>query len=50
MKSIWSKTCQIPEREALSGDTDAEIAVIGAGMAGVLISGPAQTDLNTEKD
>ena len=38
MESIWSQTCQIEEREPLHGDTKTEIAVIGAGMAGVLIA------------
>lgn len=38
MKSIWSETCDIPQREPLRGDTETEIAVIGAGMAGVLIA------------
>ena len=42
MESIWSKTCPIPPREALRGDTEAEIAVVGAGMAGVLIAAALQ--------
>ena len=37
MDSIWTKTCKIPQREALQTDTKTEIAVIGAGMAGILI-------------
>ncbi|MEG0854640.1 MAG: FAD-binding oxidoreductase, partial [Angelakisella sp.] len=36
MKSIWSETAEIPGREALSGNLSAEVAVIGAGMAGIL--------------
>ena len=42
MKSIWSETCDIPQREPLRGDTETEIAVIGAGMAGVLIASALQ--------
>ena len=38
MESIWTKTCSIPPRDALPGDMETEIAVIGAGMAGVLIA------------
>ena len=34
MDSIWSQTCQIPERAPLEGDIKTEVAVIGAGMAG----------------
>lgn len=37
MESIWRKTCEIPEREALQKDISTEVAVIGAGMAGILI-------------
>lgn len=37
VESIWSRSCQIEEREPLPGDIETEIAVIGAGMAGVLI-------------
>lgn len=36
MESIWSQTCQIEQREPLQSDIETEIAVIGAGMAGVL--------------
>ena len=36
MESIWTKTCQIPERPPLEGDLTCEVAVIGAGMAGLL--------------
>ena len=36
MNSIWSESCRIPEREPLNGNTEAEIAVIGAGLAGIL--------------
>ena len=38
MESIWSKTCPIRERPPLTGDFRTEVAVIGAGMAGVLIA------------
>lgn len=36
MESIWTKTCGIPKRESLQKDMETEIAVIGAGMAGIL--------------
>ncbi len=36
MKSIWSDTVKIPERESLRGNKRAEVVVIGAGMAGIL--------------
>ncbi len=36
MESIWSESCRIRKREPLSGDIQAEIAVIGAGIAGLL--------------
>ena len=36
MDSVWSQTCQIEERPPLPGDVRTEVAVIGAGMAGVL--------------
>ena len=38
MNSIWTKNVQIEEREPLNGDIKAEIAVIGAGIAGLLIA------------
>ena len=34
MESVWSKTCTISPRPALSGDAETEIAVIGAGGGG----------------
>ena len=42
MNSIWSDSCQIKEREPLRGDTQTEIAVIGAGMAGILTASALQ--------
>jgi len=36
MESIWSKTVSLPPRQPLFGDRTAEVAVIGAGMAGIL--------------
>lgn len=36
MKSIWSKTCNIEKQPALNGDIEADVAVIGGGMAGIL--------------
>ena len=38
MESIWTKTCSIPHREPLQKDLETEVAVIGAGMAGILIA------------
>lgn len=38
MESIWTKTCSIPRREQLQKDMKTEVAVIGAGMAGILIA------------
>lgn len=42
MESIWSQTCAIPQRDALPGDIQTEVAVIGAGMAGILIASALQ--------
>jgi len=42
MESIWSQTCEISRRQPLPGDTETEIAVIGAGMAGILIAAALQ--------
>ena len=42
MDSIWCRTCQIKERAPLRRDLEAEVAVIGAGMAGVLIASALQ--------
>ena len=42
MESIWSKRCTLPERPALPGNLETEIAVVGAGMAGVLIASALQ--------
>lgn len=36
MESIWSKTKDMPEYPALSGDVTTEAAVIGGGLAGIL--------------
>ncbi len=36
MSSIWSRSCEIGERECLRGNIETEVAVIGAGMAGIL--------------
>lgn len=36
MESIWSETVTIAPRESLSGDSEVDVAVIGAGMAGIL--------------
>ncbi len=36
MESIWTKTCEIERRSSLNKNRTAEVAVIGAGMAGIL--------------
>lgn len=36
MEAIWKKTVEIPRREMLKGDIHTKVAVIGAGMAGIL--------------
>ena len=36
MESIWSKTCDIRKRQALDREIEADAAVIGGGMAGIL--------------
>lgn len=36
MKSIWSETTEITERGSLPSNSSTEVAVIGAGMAGIL--------------
>lgn len=36
MESIWKKECKIDSREPLREDITADVAVIGAGMAGIL--------------
>ncbi len=36
MKSIWSESCSLPEKPAMQEDSVVEVAVIGAGMAGLL--------------
>ncbi len=38
MKSVWSDTVKIPARESLKGNKKADVAVIGGGMAGLLIA------------
>lgn len=36
MKSIWSQSCEIQERECLPGNLEVEAVIVGAGMAGIL--------------
>lgn len=36
MESIWEAEVNIEERESLQGDLEADVAVIGAGLAGIL--------------
>lgn len=36
MESIWKKQVEIPRRESLNGTVKTKVAVIGAGMAGIL--------------
>ena len=38
MDSIWTKTCTIPHRKPLRKDLKTKIAVIGAGISGILIA------------
>ena len=38
MESTWSQTAKIQKREPLREDKSAEVVIIGAGMAGVLIA------------
>lgn len=38
MESYWKQTCNLTERDSFSGKTDCDVAVIGAGMAGILIA------------
>ena len=42
MESIWTESCLIKEREPLKGNIEAEIAVIGAGLAGLLAASALQ--------
>ena len=44
MDSIWSKTCQLAPRQPLRKPLQCEIAVIGAGMAGLLCAHALQQD------
>lgn len=36
MESIWIKTCDREKRSALEKDIEADVAVVGGGMAGIL--------------
>ena len=36
MDSIWTKTAALPEFPMLDGDYEADVAVIGGGLAGML--------------
>nr|WP_307993306.1 FAD-dependent oxidoreductase [uncultured Niameybacter sp.] len=38
MESIWKKTITLPTRDPLPGDMQVDAAVIGAGLAGILIA------------
>lgn len=38
MESVWTKTCELEKHESLSGKIETEVAVIGGGMAGILIA------------
>lgn len=42
MESIWSQTCKIEPRESLPGDMKTDLAVIGAGLAGILTAAVLQ--------
>lgn len=43
MESIWSRSCEIGESKPLRGNIETEVAVIGAGMAGILTAFELQT-------
>lgn len=36
MESIWKKECELPKQETLDHDITTDVAIIGAGMAGIL--------------
>lgn len=38
MASVWSESCEIPRRSPLMGDSSTQVAVIGGGLAGILIA------------
>ena len=44
MESIWSRDCHMEKRDPLTRSIETEIAVVGAGMAGVLIAHALQRD------
>ena len=37
MESIWSKTAEVTAMPSLADNLETEVAVIGGGMAGILI-------------
>lgn len=43
MESIWRQTCDIPPRPGPEKDLETDAAVIGGGMAGILIANALQT-------
>ena len=38
MESIWSKTAEVTAMPSLADNLETEVAVIGGGMAGILIA------------
>lgn len=44
MESVWSKSVNFKKREALNKDIECEVAVIGAGITGILIGYVLQKD------
>ena len=44
MESVWTQTCKIPPRASLTHSVEADAAVIGAGMAGILIASALQSE------
>lgn len=44
MESIWSRDCHMEKRDPLTRSIETEIAVVGAGMAGVLIAHALQRE------
>lgn len=44
MESIWSRSCQMKERGPLRDNIETEVAVVGAGMAGILTASVLQRE------
>ena len=48
MKSIWTQTTKIPGRNPLPGNKKTEVAVIGAGLFGILAAHYLKEQLEQE--